>query len=58
MDSTVQTRSRLFLAHSGWDMVPVLAGLAHLAYLVTVFLLCSTGCRGGAWCWPGWAMLI
>jgi fatty acid desaturase len=39
MDSTVQTRSRLFLAHSGWDIVPVLAGLAHLAYLVTVFLL-------------------
>lgn len=38
MNTTVQTR-RLLLAHSTWDIIPVLAGLAHLVYVVGIFLV-------------------
>lgn len=38
---TIQTEParRRILAHSSWDLIPVLAGLAHLVYFVALFLV-------------------
>ncbi len=38
MSTIANTPSRRFFAHSTWDALPIMAGLAHLAYIVGVFL--------------------
>jgi len=38
MSTATVSPTRRFLAYSRWDIVPVLAGLAHLAYIVVLFL--------------------
>jgi len=39
MSTVASSQPRRILAHSSWDIVPVLAGLAHLGYIVALFLL-------------------
>lgn len=39
LSSSKQARPRFIFAHSYWDIIPALCGVAHLAYLIGMFLL-------------------